>query len=150
MANAKVAGRKLYFLAGKHLVKIKEIKFSEGDKMRSGNDTFIVRGEIIETTNSDQIVGTTPAQVSVFNGKFPDVFWGNVKQFVAAALGTDPENPELEDGQSIADFWKEALTYMVSEEQPLNGQWMDVECYDKEKKNSPGTVTIHTWSAVTD
>ena len=115
----------LYFLDGDYLVELDEVKMIVSRKKQ---DTWIVSGKVLESTNPQRAPGCKPSQVIVLKEEILETCMGNIKAFAAAVLGiVDPDAyvPDLKPGETPETakdrFWDETLEALVSEAQPAKG-----------------------------
>lgn len=139
VGDAKASGDKLPNLpAGRYAVEITKCKDVEG---RSGDLFFIVELKIQESDNSAVSVGAAYSQVIKFNNDMGPI---NVKRFILAANGFDPNDAANDD-----EVGEDEVEFVLSEEQPLAGLVMDLQC-DMIKTKAGKDFTKHTWFAVED
>lgn len=137
----------LYFLEGDYLVEIDEVKMIQNRKKQ---DTFIIAAKVLESTNDQRKPGCKPSQVMVLRSDIIETILANIKQFAGAALEIDdPDNYEPEDGTSADEFWDSTLEYLVSDEQPLKGQKMRLNCSNI-KTQAGKDFTKHVWGEVVE
>jgi hypothetical protein len=137
ISEARVGGQNVYFLAG--LYKIEVVKCF-AMKSRKKEDLFIVECSILESTNDKRPAGTKASWV--VNLKH-DAALGNIKGFVAAANGIDPHDEETVNNE-IAE---KEVEYVVSDDNPLNGSILNLNCTDIETK-AGNPFTLHAWELV--
>lgn len=138
IGEANAAGdRKPWFEPGRYKVRITGCHDRDG---RKGDVFFIVEAEVLEILNTvDEVkmqVGNTYSQVIKFNTDMGPI---NVKRFILAANGLDPNDA---DNQDQVD--EDTVELVVSEEQPLAGTEMDLQC-DLIKTRDGGDFTKYTW-----
>jgi hypothetical protein len=142
IGQATIGQGGVYFLPGKYEVEVVAVKMIE---TRKKEDMFIVECLINESDNPERRVGTKAAYCC--NRKH-DSFLGNVKAFLAACNGADPENEAqvaevfMENGrdttQDVADF------AIDEKENPLAGTKLGLTCVNK-KTRTGGDFTLHFW-----
>jgi len=137
--EAKAAGDKLpNMLPGTFKVRIDRIKDFEGFQ---GDLFYIIEFEVLESSNEDIEVGKFYSQVIKYNQTMGPI---NVKRFVMAASGLDPNDSENEEA-----IGAEEVEESLSDEQPFSGLVMDLQCDNiTTQKNKP--FTKYTWEAVED
>lgn len=154
LAGIKTNQGGLYYLPGDYDVELDEVKLI---KARKGTECFIISAKVLTSTNEERQPGCKPSQVMVLREDILETVMGNIKQFAGAVLGIeDPDSYEAEIDPSIPDdtveaatdrFWDEALELMISDEQPLKGMHIHLNCTNiqtKEKKD----FTKHVWGPV--
>lgn len=107
---------------------------------RKKDDLFIVEGKIIKSDCPERKVGM---KCSWIVNLAQDAALGNIKGFIAAANGIDPTNEE----EVNANVDEAACDVAVSEDQPMRGQLVDLECVMIETKAGK-PFTLHRWSPV--
>lgn len=119
------------------VVRITNIKDVDG---RSGDLFFIIEFEVLETSNDAILKGRQYSQVIKYNQDMGPV---NVKRFILAVNGLDPNDPDNEEAFS-EDEIEDAIDGAISEGL-LNGTEMplSVEVVETKKKKEP--FTKHTW-----
>lgn len=133
----------LYFLEGDYVVELDEVKMIINRKKQ---DTFIVSGKVLESTNPARAPGCKPSQVMVFKEDIIETIWSNVKQFAGAVMGLDdPDGYAPEDGTSVEDFWDQSLEFLVAEEQPMKGHKMRLNC-SQITTQAGNPFTKHVWA----
>ncbi len=137
-ADVTQAGNRLpYFLEGHYKVSVHKVK---GQPDRNGNPFFVVEAEILESNNVERPPGTKCSWVCKMNNDMGPI---NVKKFIAAANGVDPSTPEANEVTG------EDCEYACSDEQPLTGTIMGLQCsMTTTKAGNP--FTIHNWEAAKD
>ncbi len=128
--NAVPGGGGVYFKEGRYRVEVKEVKAHAG----VNGVSFIVETTILEST-----VPTRPAGMSVswVVGMQHKSTLGNIKQFAWACAG-----------DKTASVGEADIEFMVSKDNPLRGQQLDLECLDvlKKSKDPDDLFTKHTWA----
>jgi hypothetical protein len=137
--QAKVGQGGVYFLEGLYKIEILRVFTMHS---RKGDDLFIVETKILESDQAERRVGTTCSWV--VNLKM-DPAMGNIKGFIAAANGIDPNNKDKVD----AEVTEEAAEFVVSEENPLKGIVMGLEAVPI-KTRAGGDFTLHKWQMVAE
>ena len=133
--DAQVGQGGVYFLEGKYLVEIVKVMTLNS---RKKEDLFIVEAKILKSSNPERKVGITASWI--VNLKH-DAALGNIKGFVAAANGISPSDKEEVD----RNVDEEAVEYACSEDNPLAGVQLDLECVQiktREKRD----FTLHKWN----
>jgi hypothetical protein len=142
-AKAQKGGN--YFKDGQYEVEIQRVLAREN---KDGHDCFIVETKVVSSTNPEVPVGMECSQV-VNLTKHGRSAAGNVKGFLAAALGIDDaDNYQPENGQAVDQFWESQAEDAISEEQPLAGVRMTLNVRTAATK-SGGKFTHHNWQEVT-
>ncbi len=122
---------------GEFSVRVTNVKDVDG---RSGDIYFIIEFEILKSTHDDVILGRQYSQVIKFNNDMGPI---NVKRFILAANGLDPND---EENESQAD--EDATEYVLGEDQPLTGLEIDLTCAVIKTKRAGTPFTKHTWHVV--
>lgn len=122
---------------GEFLVRIIKVKDVDG---REGDVFFIIEFEILKTSHESAVVGRAYSHVIKYNHEMGPP---NVKRFILAANGLDPNDEENEDQ---AD--EDATDYILSEDQPLAGQEMDLTCEVIRTKKKKEPFTKHIWHPI--
>lgn len=132
--DATAAGnRRPYFLEGTYRVRIVK---SAAFNSRMGIPFFVVEAEILTSNNPERPAGMICAQVIKLSTDMGPI---NVKRFIAAANGIDPNSAEANE-----EVDEDVCEYAVSDEQPLAGIEMGLQCVvTKTQKNAD--FTIHHW-----
>lgn len=131
--KAKVFGSGQYFGAGEYLVTVNSIKFLDGYKARF----FIVECLVDESDNPNCVAGRSYSYVINLDRK--ETGPGNVKAFLAQALGEDPENEEIN--------WGALAQKACSEENPMGGLQLKLSAFERKTKEG-GTYTVHKFERV--
>lgn len=135
--DAKAAGDKLpNMLPGTFRVRIDKVKDFEGYQ---GDLFYIIEFEILESSNEKIEVGKFYSQVIKYNQPMGPI---NVKRFVMAASGLDPNDPDNEDA-----IGSEEVEESLSDDQPFCGLEMGLQC-DNITTREGKPFTKHTWEAV--
>lgn len=132
--QAQVGQGGVYFLEGLYKVEMLRV-FTM--RSRKGDDLFIAETKILESDQEERRVGTTCSWVVSMK---QDAAMGNIKGFIAAANGIDPNDKDKVD----AEVTEEAAEFVVSAENPLKGVTMGLECVPiKTRAGNP--FTLHKW-----
>ncbi len=123
--------------SGEFFVRITHVKDVDG---REGDVFFITEFEVLKSDHDSVIVGRQYSQVIKYNTDMGPV---NVKRFILAANGMDPNNEENEDQVD-----EDAVEYTLGEDQPLAGLEMDLSCVVIETKKKKTPFTKHTWHPI--
>lgn len=135
IGDAKIGMGGLYFLQGLYRVRI--IRFFAMES-RKKEDLVIAECEVLASDVAERKVGMKPSWV--VNLK-QDAALGNIKGFLAACLGLDPNDTEAVNERITEDFCEEA----VSEDNPLAGIEVNLEAVNiKTRENND--FTLHKWS----
>ena len=132
--DATAAGnRRPYFLEGTYKVRVvKAAAFNS----RTGIPYFVAEAEILESNNPDRPAGMVCAQVIKLATDMGPI---NVKRFIAAANGIDPNSQAANE-----EVNEDVCEYAVSDEQPLAGIEMGLQCVLTATQKG-GDYTIHHW-----
>lgn len=122
---------------GDFLVRITNVKDVDG---RSGDLFFIIEFEVLRTSHDSAIVGRQYSQVIKYNQEMGPT---NVKRFILAANGLDPQDEENEDSCG-----EDEVEFVLSEDQPLVGIEIELSCEVIKTKNKGTPFTKHTWHPV--
>lgn len=135
--NAKAAGDKKPWLPpGQFKVRIDKCKDVDGYE---GDIFFVIEFEVLESSTDEVEAGKMYSQVIKWNQNMGPI---NVKRFLLCANGLDPEDPENDD-----EVDEDAVEFVLSDEQPLQGVIMEVQTdLIETKKNTE--FTKHTWFPV--
>jgi hypothetical protein len=131
VSGARVGGGGVYFLAGQYKVKVKKVFLMAS---RKREDLFIVETEILESDNEKRKVGMSCSWVVKMS---QDAALGNIKGFVAACMGEDAEDENID--------WESECECAVDDENPLAGTEVDLECVDITTRDG-NPFTLHKWS----
>jgi hypothetical protein len=133
VASATVQETTPYWLPnGQYLVRINEVKVINN---KNNVDCFIVTGENLESSHPDTPVGQECSWI-VSMSHMPAA--SNIKQFVSAILDEDPD--EIDPA---------AIEAIISSENPLNGQLVQLETFNKITKEKKQDFTVHKWKPAT-
>ena len=138
IGEAKVGAGGVYFLEGTYQVEVLKV-FTM--RSRQKDDLFIVECRILESENEKRPAGTKASWVVSFKH---DSALGNIKGFVAAANGIDPNDDE----RVTAEVTEEAVEMAVSDDNPLQGLTMGLVCTMVSTK-AGNPFTRHDWEPVT-
>lgn len=140
-----------YFMPGNYRVKIKAVKWVDG---QVGKQYTVVETEVLESNNPEITVGTERSWV-VSMGNVMTLI--NLKAFLAAASGVDPEASDA--AAQIETFWQERhpdgvhadiaqiMEEYVVKHNVLENLEMLLECVTVKKKDGE-PFTKHVWSSV--
>jgi len=135
-ADATSAGnRRPYFLEGTYRVRVVKCAAISS---RTGIPFFIVEAEILESNHPERPPGMVCAQVIKMATDMGPI---NVKRFIAAANGIDPNSNEANEQVN-----EEVCEYAVSDEQPLTGIELGLQCVNTQTQRGTD-FTIHHWQA---
>ena len=144
----------LYFKPGWYTVEITRNKQGQTHPSQGGKKFFVSELKIIESTNPERKPGT-PVSFMVMIDKYPDLAFGNIADFMRAALCA--KLAEESGGTVILDPRKVAGTpddplesddvadSFGSENDPSIGVKLRVFAFEKEKVQSKGVFTHHRW-----
>jgi hypothetical protein len=146
--DAKVfGGKRPFFKPGKYKVQINAVKWV--DSSVGSKSYFIIETTVLESNNPDVPVNSDRSHVINYNNVMGQP---NVKQFVAAVSGVDPSSPSIND--AVAAYWSKQVgehidfegicELLVSSANPLDGEIMELECFDIETKGGD-PFTKHNW-----
>lgn len=127
--DARVGGGGVYFLQGVYQVKIKKVWMQTS---RKREDFFMIDAQIIESNNDKRTAGMTCTQMIKMS---LDAALGNVKGFVAAAMGIDPDEVD-----------EEMCEACVEDDNPVADTIMNLEVVDI-KTREGGDFSLHKWEA---
>jgi hypothetical protein len=145
IGSAKIGISSAYFEAGNYVVDIVAVKMVNS---RKREDLYTIETCVVESDNPKVIVGRK--YTCQYNRKH-DSFFGNVKGFLAAANGVEPdprnekEIATLFTDESGRDIAEEVAEMSVSDENPLAGTRLTLNCVIK-KTRAGNDFTIHNWS----
>lgn len=150
IGGAKIGQGGVYFLPGKYRVELAKVALINS---RKREDMFVVETTIQESDVPERKPGTKCSYICNMKN---DSALGNIKAFLAACAGADPDNEkEVEaaftdkNGQDITE---ETAEMAVSDENPLAGTVLDLVCVNKQTRGSPGNpphdFTLHFWKPV--
>lgn len=166
LGQVKTNAGGLYFLKSReeggqvdqanYLVCLDEIKLIEAN---AGHDTFIISAIVEESDNPERKVGCKPSQVIPLKpGNFLDTYLGNVKAAAAAfnevqnpddfVAEVDPKIPGDTPESATERYWDELLEFITSDEQPLKGMRVRLNCTTIVTKGKKQPFTKHTWGEV--
>jgi hypothetical protein len=146
-----------YFKPGNYKVRIKAVK-TQDSQVGPAKKFFIVETEVLKSSNPDIAVGSERSQIIDMSNVMA---LPNVKYFVAAASGVDP-NSEGINGE-VEGYWKKKLAedgvlkpgedvsfdqiceLVVSAINPLGGIELDLECMNITTKGEGKEFTKHLW-----
>lgn len=96
-------------------------------------DSYVIECEVVESNNPTCPVGFMPS--IIFNDTYPDSYMGDIKGFLAAACGANPDDVTLED-------W--AASYKP--DQPLAGLLVKVTVRQQKNRGNDGSYTRHIFN----
>jgi len=147
-----------YFKPGIYKVRVKSVKVKDS-QVGPAEKYFIVETEVLESNNPDIAVGAEKSQVIKMSNVMA---LPNVKAFVAAASGVDPNSETI--NEEVEAYWKKKLEeqgviqptetvsfdqvcdLIVSNLNPLGGLELKLECATIETKGEGKEFTKHFWS----
>jgi len=135
--SARVGSGGVYFLAGLYRVEIVKVFAMRG---RKGDDLFIVETKILQSDNAERRPGGSCSWVVNLKHE-PSL--GNIKGFIAAANGIDPNNK----GEVDSQVNEEAVEAACHADNPLEGIIIDLEATEIKTK-AGGDFTVHKWTPV--
>jgi len=149
VGQAKVTQGGIYFEPGNYLVEIQRVCAIRSQKDRK--DYFIVEAKILESDCPTRKPGTVASQAIDISNVMGPV---NIKAFLAAAMGIDPADQDAVEealgveldarGKVAKDKGEEAAEYATSEENPLEGLKLRLNCAEiRTQKGNP--FTKHNW-----
>lgn len=151
--DAKASGDKLpNLVAGDFQVKISNVKDVDG---REGDTFYIIEMEVLKSSTDEVIVGRFYSYVIKYNIDMGPV---NVKRFLLAAYGFDPQDPDNEDENFLREEgvleadegWEELVEMSLGEDQPIAGIVMNLSCVLETTKKKKQPFTKHTWFAAVE
>lgn len=138
-ADVTTAGNRLpYFLEGRYKVRIDTCKAIVS---RNGIAFFVVEATILESNNPERPAGSRCSWLQKIQTDMGPV---NIKKFVGAANGLDPASEEVN-----REVNQDVVEYVVSDDQPLAGTVMPLQCVLTETK-AGNPFTIHNWEPAID
>lgn len=135
LKDAQPNSKDPFFLPGNYKVQIAGVKLWESKKDNS--DLFIIRGKLVESDNPELKPGTVCSQVIKISGNASAL--GNIKAFVAAALGVDRD-----DEEAMAEIDEESVLQAIKEDSFV-GLVLGLRCSQVKTKKG-GDFTVHNWS----
>lgn len=136
--SAKISAGGVYFVEGIYVVEITKVSTL---RSRKNDDLFIVETEIVSSTADERKPGTSCSWV--VNLKQEPAL-GNIKAFIAAANGIDPADTEKVN----EEVTEEAVEFACSEDNPLEGTRLNLECVAIKTKKENRDFTLHKWSPI--
>lgn len=137
MNEAVVGAGGIYFLEGGYTV---EILKAFTMRSRKKEDLFIVECKILESTNEKRPAGGKASWCVKLS---QDAALGNIKGFIAAANGIDPND----DDRVNEEVTEDAVEFAVSNDNPLAGVTVDLTCTEITTR-AGNPFTKHEWAAV--
>lgn len=134
IAASKVSSGGVYFLPGNYLVSVVKAFVMTS---RKGTPLVVVECEILESDNPERAVGTRASWVVNMS---QDAGPGNVKGFIAAAIGVNPSDTAKVDSEVTPEFCEEAF----GETNPLMDVRMRLQC-SLVKTKAGSDFTRHIW-----
>lgn len=147
--DAKVSKSGQWFEEGRYKVKIKAVKV-QTSQMNAGKQMFIVETEVLESDCPTITPGMERSQII----KMGEVMtFPNIKAFIAAASGVDPNSENINDEveaywqKTIGEFtpFEKLVENIVSSANPLENLVMDLECKVITTKEEKKPFTKHFW-----
>lgn len=137
IANAKVFKKRPFFPnEGVHTVMIESAKII---KNRIGILHVIIEGTILKSTLPNKAGMQCSQVIAMKNDAAP----GNVKNFIAAAIGIDPD-----------EVTPDHSAYILGGENPLEKAdpkiQLKLTTFDKEKQKTEGVFTVHDWAHLSE
>ena len=121
--EVKVRKNIKYVTPGKYKVSIQAVK--NGERNEDQKPYFVAEMKVLESNNTDDFpVGSDMAWMTMVK-KFKRYFFQDVREFVAVATGSDPD-----------DVGEEVVEVVCGEDQPLTGVLLDVVAYTGENEKS--------------
>jgi len=133
VAKAKASESSVYWLDGRYLVYIDVVKITN---RWDGKVCFIVQGYNLESTNAERPVGSQASTVIMLDNVMGP---GNVKAFLAKAVGCIPD-----------DLDEDTINLCVSDDNPLHGKVLDLECVTILTKVEKKPYTKLMWGKLHD
>lgn len=137
IANAETSGDGIYLLDGAYRIRVELVKFFETRKHKT---MFLVEMTILQSTNEARPAGMEVSWMC--NLTDHDAAFGNVKQFLGACFGVDPNDKEALDAQITPTV----ISQSTAVSNPLGGTILPVECETRNNKTNEGKHTRHRWS----
>lgn len=122
---------------GEFHVRITNVKDVDG---RQGDVFFIIEFDVLKSNHKSVIEGRQYSQVIKYNQEMGPT---NVKRFILAANGLDPNSEENEN-----EVGEDEVEFVLSEDQPLAGLEIDLMCEVIKTKQKGTPFTKHTWFPV--
>lgn len=122
---------------GEFYVRIINVKDVDG---RQGDVFFIIEFEVLKSSHISVVEGRQYSQVIKYNQEMGPT---NVKRFILAANGLNPNKEENED-----EVGEDEVEYVLGEDQPFAGLEMDLICDVIKTKKKGEPFTKHTWQPV--
>lgn len=124
----------LFFLPGKYLVEIDEVKLIESaDPLKNKAEMFIIISNILESSNPERPAGMKGVS-QILNGNHPGAM-SDCKRFLLTL------EPSLTD-EKIPDFMEK----ITGAEQEAHGAVLELDTYFKVSKKTGNKFTVHRWS----
>lgn len=125
-----------YFLPGKYKVRLENVLIHS---KRLGGKLFIVETEVLESNNPEILAGETRNWVQPMD---VDAAMPRIKTFMGAAHGFCPKR----NLDALSKFvTKEVCEQAVSNENPLKGKELKLECHNKKSIKTGKDFTVHLW-----
>lgn len=141
VAKADVNGGGKWFVEGSFIVRVEKLKEVQS---RQNDDLLFVECTVVETSTPKNDVGTRASYCMKINS---DSFGGNMKAFVAATQGIDPEDSEELD-KIPDDEWEPLCEYAVHKDQPLRGTYLQLTTMEIITKKEKKPYTVHKWGPI--
>lgn len=152
VADADVTGGGVYFEPGQYRVEIEAVKTVRSQ--RNNHDYWIVECLIKDSDVESRPAGSRASQVVDIGNVMGPV---NIKAFVAAASGIDPEDDEI--NEKLIAAWEELTGQELSieeicelvcdeKENPLGGLELDLECRTIKTRAKGTDFTKHFWRPI--
>lgn len=150
-----------YFKPGHYKVRVKAVKVQDS-QVGAAKKFFIVETEVLRSDCPDIVVGSERSEVIAMDNVMA---LPNVKAFIAAASGVDPNSEEI--NQEVEAHWKKRLTdqkvlqqgedvsfdqicdLVISAINPLGGTELELECVNITTKGEGKDFTKHLWQPKT-
>jgi len=134
--DAQVGSGGVYFQPGKYIVELLKVFVMRG---RNKEDFFIAECRVVESDNVKHPVGHKASWVVKLS---QDMAMGNIKGFIAAANDIDPHETETVN----EEVTEEVVEYAVSDDNPLAGVHVGLQCTTIITKKEKKEFTKHEWS----
>lgn len=139
-----------FFKEGIYRVKILGVKWVKSQKGGAQKrEFFIIETEVLKSNNAEIAVGSQRSHVIPMDNVMS---LPNVKGFVAAASGVDPDEANVND--AVAQYWstltgesvdfEDVCDWICGPSNPLKDEEMDLECIPV-KTQAGGDFTKHAW-----
>jgi len=147
--DAQVSKTGQWFEEGVYKVKVKQVKL-QASQVGAAKQWFIVETEVLESSCPTITPGMERSQLIDMGGPMA---LPNIKAFVAAASGVDPNSATVTE--EVEAYWQKVIgeytplkllvEQIVSDANPFEGFVMDLECKIITTKTEKKPFTKHFW-----